>query len=101
MTAGSSTSASPTYQGPFGKSTPASTSDRPTWEAGGDWLDVTAGKMPNPIYTTPMVWDSDLSPEGLAERLKYSVGQADFFATLGQFVYEDTNPAESPKAFIA
>ena len=100
VTAGSSTAASPTYQGPFGKSN-AGINLGQAYLGGraGDWLDVTAGKMPNPIYTTPMVWDSDLSPEGLAERLKYSVGQADFFATLGQFVYEDTNPAESPKGY--
>ena len=100
MTAGSSTAASPTYQGPFGKST-AGINLGQAYLGGraGDWLDITAGKMPNPIYTTPMVWDSDLSPEGLAERLKYTVGQADFFATLGQFLYEDTNPAEAPKGY--
>ncbi|HLX95240.1 MAG TPA: putative porin, partial [Verrucomicrobiae bacterium] len=30
--------------------------------------------------------------EGAAERFKYSVGQADFFATFGQFLYADFNP---------
>jgi hypothetical protein len=58
----------------------------------GDWLDITAGKMPNPLYTTPMVWDPDLNPEGLAERFKYTVGNADFFANFGQFLYQDNNP---------
>ena len=58
----------------------------------GDWLDITAGKMPNPLYTTPMVWDPDLNPEGLAERSKYTVGNADFFANFGQFLYQDNNP---------
>jgi polyhydroxyalkanoate synthesis regulator phasin len=57
-----------------------------------DWLDLTAGKMPNPMYTTPMVWDPDLNPEGAAERFKYTVGNADFFANFGQFLYQDNNP---------
>ena len=62
------------------------------WRPGG-WLDITAGRMPNPLYTTPMVWDPDLNPEGFAERFKYTVGNADLFATFGQFVYQDNNPS--------
>ena len=58
-----------------------------------DWLDVTVGKMPNPLYTTPMVWDSDLNPEGAVERFKYSVGPAGFFANFAQFLYKDNNPS--------
>jgi hypothetical protein len=58
-----------------------------------DWVDITAGKMPNPFYTTSMVWDPDLNPEGLAERFKYSVGNAEFFANFGQFLYQDNNPS--------
>lgn len=89
---GTSSSTSP-YQGPFGKSTDSIGVGqvylgwRPT-----DWLDVTIGKMPNLLYTTPMVWDSDINPEGAVERLKYTVGEADFFGTLGQFYYADFNP---------
>lgn len=59
----------------------------------GEWGDLTVGKMPNPLYTTSMVWDPDLNPEGAAERFKYSVGQADFFANFGQFIYQDNNPS--------
>ena len=62
------------------------------WRPGG-WLDITAGKMPNPMYTTPMTWDPDLNPEGIAERVKYTVGNADFFGNFGQFVYQDNNPS--------
>src|SRR6478672_10141005 len=32
----------------------------------------TAGKMPNPLVTTRMVWDPDISPEGLAEQWKHT-----------------------------
>jgi Putative porin len=84
------------YQGPFGKST-----------AGIDvgqiyigWhpisaIDVTVGKMPMPLFTTPMVWDSDINPEGAAEHFKYDIGPAEFFANFGQFMYQDDNPSES------
>ncbi len=57
------------------------------------WLDVTVGRMPNPLFTTPMVWDPDLNPEGAAERVKYAVGKAEFFANFGQFLYQDSNPS--------
>ena len=33
---------------------------------------LTAGKMPNPLVTTLMVWDADINPEGLAEQWKHS-----------------------------
>lgn len=91
------TSASGTpYQGPFGKSTAGLNLGQIFigWRAG-DYMDITLGKMPQPLYTTPMVWDSDLCPEGAAERFKYSIGPADFFANFGQFIYQDDNPTTS------
>jgi Putative porin len=35
-------------------------------------ITLTAGKMPNPFVTTPMVWDEDINPEGLAEQWKHT-----------------------------
>ncbi len=101
LTLGTSSSASPTYQGPFGKSTASFNIGQAYlgWR-GVDWLDLTVGKMPNLLYTTPMVWDSDLNPEGLMERFKWSVGQADFFLNLGQFVYQDTNPTKTSEGYF-
>jgi hypothetical protein len=100
VTMGTSSSSVP-YQGPFGKSNAGINVGQIylgwRWD---DWLDITAGKMPNPLYTTPMVWDNDLSPEGLAERLKISVGPADFFLNFGQFLYEDTNPVDATKGYF-
>lgn len=92
VTLGSSSSGAP-FNGPFGKSTfgvdvgQVYLGWKPT-----SWLDLTAGKMPMPLYTTPMVWDSDFYPEGLAEHLTYTVGHADLWGNFGQFVYEDVNP---------
>src|SRR5437016_1080417 len=82
----------------------------------------TAGRMPNPLVTTRMVWDPDINPEGLAEQWKHTFvfgGEAlpppvfskdgkavagpppqpflklDLFANFAQFVYDDSNP-ENP-----
>jgi hypothetical protein len=65
-----------------------------------DWVDITVGKMPNPLYTTAMVWDSDINPEGAAERFKHTFGDVDLFATFGQFLYQDVNPDQSITPFF-
>src|SRR6266516_1656981 len=84
---------------------------------------LTAGRMPNPLVNTRMVWDPDINPEGLAEQWKHTFviggGEApppafskdgknvvpppptepflkiDVFANFAQFVYDDSNP-ENP-----
>ena len=35
-------------------------------------ITLTAGKMPNPMISTLMVWDPDINPEGLAEQWKHT-----------------------------
>ena len=94
-TFGTSSSGIP-YNGPDGKSTAAIDVGQVYlgWKPA-SWFDFTIGKMPNPLYTTPMVWDTDLNPEGAAERFKANVGEAQFFATFGQFLYQDANPTFS------
>ncbi len=71
VTLGSSSGGIP-YQGPYGKSTSSIYLGQIYlgWHPE-SWFDVTLGRMPNPLYTTPMVWDSDLNPEGAVERFKY------------------------------
>ena len=32
----------------------------------------TGGRMPQPLITTPLVWDDDINPEGLAEQWKHT-----------------------------
>jgi len=100
VTFGSSASGTP-YQGPFGKSTGGIDVGQLYlgWRPA-DWIDLTAGKMPQPLYTTSMVWDSDYQPEGLAEHFKYKVGDADLFANFGQFIYEDTNPTDTSPGYF-
>ena len=38
------------------------------------WRDITitAGRMPNPLVTTSMLWDADINPEGLAEQWRHT-----------------------------
>ena len=35
-------------------------------------LTLIGGRMPNPLVTTPMVWDDDINPEGLAQQWKHT-----------------------------
>ncbi len=56
------------------------------WTPTPEWT-FTAGRMPNPLVTTLMVWDGDINPEGFAEQYRHRSGKNEFFATLGQFLY--------------
>jgi len=58
------------------------------------WYEMTAGRMPMPLYTTPMVWDSDINPEGAFEKFKYTIGNVDLFADFGQFDYQNPSSAD-------
>lgn len=58
-----------------------------------DWYEMTVGRMPMPLYTTPLVWDSDINPEGAFEKIKYTIDNVDLFADFGQFDYQDPNEA--------
>ena len=57
-----------------------------------DYYEMTVGRMSNPLYTTPMLWDSDICPEGAFEKYKLTLGNVDLFADAGQFLYQDTSP---------
>jgi hypothetical protein len=66
-------------------------------------ITLTAGRMPNPLVTTSMLWDADINPEGLAEQWKHTFnlslggGQTtavDLFANFAQFIYDDSNPED-------
>jgi hypothetical protein len=57
------------------------------------WMAVTGGKMNNPVWQTgissPVQYDNDVTPEGVAEQLSFSVGdkqQHKLFFNMGQFV---------------
>ena len=56
-------------------------------------LFLTAGKFKNPMYSTDMVWDTDINPQGAAETYTYNIGGASGKDTLefraGQFWMQD------------
>lgn len=109
--------------GPFERNSDAITVDQAyVGYKGFPGFTFTGGKMPNPLVNTRMVWDPDISPEGLAEQWKHTFvfgaepapasygkdGKAivagpapepflklDLFANFAQFVYDDSNP-ENP-----
>jgi len=52
------------------------------------WLTVEAGIMKNPLYTTAMVWDADLSVGGFTEKFTFKTdGGTELFATTLQNFY--------------
>ena len=63
-----------------------------------DWLTVEAGRAENPLYTTPMVWDADLTVEGLIEKFKFKAGNTDLFFTALQASYKGDRSVTSTTA---
>jgi polyhydroxyalkanoate synthesis regulator phasin len=56
------------------------------WKAT-DWLALEAGRVKNPLYTTPMVWDGDLTFEGLVQKANFKVGDSKVFLNAVQSQY--------------
>jgi len=54
-----------------------------------NWLTVTGGRMPNPIwqpaFNSPIVYDFDLNPEGISEQVSYQFGDQNQFRVFGNF----------------
>jgi hypothetical protein len=76
--------------GPFGKdqSLPGLDQVYLGWHATDD-ITLTGGQMPQPLYTTPMIWSEDLNPAGAAEQWDHTFNDnLEVFATAGQFVYQ-------------
>lgn len=66
-----------------------------------DWLKVEAGRVANPLYTTSMVWDGDLTFEGLVEKIEYQWGNVSLFGNFAQSQYlgdrQDFNTSTSDR----
>lgn len=83
----------------------------PTWAKKGavEQLDVTAGKFKNPFEmgSSDMVWDRDVTPEGLYEKIDFRVLDTDDikmtgWLTAGQFILdEETSSGATPAAASA
>ncbi|MBT3067977.1 putative porin [Rhodoferax sp. U11-2br] len=65
------------------------------------WLTASAGRIPNPFFSTDLVWDDDLSFEGLALQMEDSLASTKEwrpFGTIGAFPLEDIQKSVSNKA---
>lgn len=57
-----------------------------------DFVTLTGGKMKNPFYTTDLVWDADINPEGAAELFKWDISDDfTFGVTTAQFNYTENS----------
>ena len=83
-----------TTTGPFNKEDSLSLGQLYIGREMGDFT-VIAGRMPNPLVSTPMVWDEDINPEGLAEQWKHEAGRVTWMANLAQFTYETAGTTNS------
>ncbi|MDO8450821.1 MAG: putative porin [Rhodoferax sp.] len=65
------------------------------------WLTASAGRIPNPFFSTDLLWDDDLNFEGLALQFEDSVASAKVwrpFGTIGIFPLEDIQRSISNQA---
>jgi polyhydroxyalkanoate synthesis regulator phasin len=53
-----------------------------------DWLTLEAGRVKNPLYTTQMVWDGDLTFDGLVEKVSFDFGDVNVFGNFVQSQYK-------------
>ncbi len=64
-------------------------------------LDLYGGKFANPFVRTDVIWDSDVQPEGLAQRIRVKVSEnVSAFANLGQLVLEKVSDDNDPYALV-
>jgi len=69
------------------------------WEAA-DGVHILAGKMKNPLFragAVPLIWDSDLNPEGFAAM----VSKGMFFGTVAGFAVEERSQSGNSNLFAA
>jgi hypothetical protein len=73
------------------------------FDAGNDaavpWMTVLAGRNPNPFVSTDLVWDPDLSFDGLATTWRVGLGSAptNTFLTLGAFPLQELELTKDDK----
>ncbi len=60
------------------------------------------GKHKNHLFTSPLVWDPDVNPEGLAESLNFGINDSvSLFANFGQWIVEEIKSENSDPTLLA
>ena len=62
---------------------------------------VWAGKFPNPMVTTDVLWDADVSPQGLAGKLQHELSDNITASMVGLYFSVDEQPAGADSDLIA
>jgi hypothetical protein len=71
------------------------------WKANKNFT-LVGGKHKNPLFTTPLVWDPDVNPEGAAQTLNFGVNEnVDLFANFGQWFVEELSGENSDPTLLA
>lgn len=66
-----------------------------------DWFNASAGRIPNPFFSTDLVWDKDLNFEGVAATFKpwpHEIMTAKPFFTVGAFPLQEVESSDTNKA---
>ena len=63
------------------------------------WASLSGGRIPNPWFSTDLVWDPDINFEGVAATFKPMLNdEHNMFLTIGAFPIQDIAPSPSNKA---
>jgi hypothetical protein len=87
--------------GPFGKAQGLVAINKVFIGWKNDYFMVEAGQFDNPLYTTNLTWDPNITPTGFAEQYHQDFGNLGVFATAGQFEYNtagSNNSSATPGA---
>jgi len=58
------------------------------------WLDLQGGKMPVPFAKTDLVWDDDLTPEGLSQQIVHRHARGKWFFRMAELFFHTSAAAE-------
>ncbi len=68
----------------------------------GPWLTASGGRIPNPFFSTNLVWNDDLNFEGVAVTARYPEWRRfEPFATVGYFPLREAVPPATPERHYA
>jgi hypothetical protein len=59
-----------------------------------DQLKLVGGKFKNPLFTSSLVWDSDVNPEGISLQLSHDLDKFEVFGSATHFFIEELNLKE-------
>ena len=71
-----------------------------TWtpDIEGHFFTFGGGKYANPFQSTPMMWDTDVNPEGFYQNLAYEFGNVQPFFTFGQLMIKENGSGKDAYA---